>query len=65
METSDLFSQGLAIIKTRYTKKKRKKKECNKSCKQTSYLQSRFFSFLAQNSPKEATDVALNGSKFS
>jgi hypothetical protein len=40
------------------------KKLWNKSCRQTFDLQSQFCSFLAQNSPKKAMDLARNGPKF-
>jgi hypothetical protein len=38
--------------------------ESNKSYRQISDFQSWFCSFLAQNPPKEATDLARNGPKF-
>jgi hypothetical protein len=47
-----------------FLKRVLQKNKWNISCRQTFDLQSRFCTFLAQNSPKEATDLARNGPKF-
>ncbi len=54
METSDLFSEGLA-------KRVLQKNEWIKRCEKLLDSQSRFCSFLAQDLSKEATDLARNG----
>jgi hypothetical protein len=54
METSDLFSEGLA-------KRVLQKNEWIKRCEKLLDSPSRFCSFLAQDLSKEATDLARNG----
>ncbi len=61
METLDLFFFKRVCY---YQNASYRKNESNKSCRQTFDLQSWFCSFLAQNSPIDATDLARNGPKF-
>jgi hypothetical protein len=53
-----LFHKGLL-----FSKDVLQKNEWNKSFRETFDSQGRFCSFLAQNSPKEAADLARNGLK--